>query len=64
MAKINHVYKVQQGSSGELRVSNENKWYVVDYATVEGDWRSNVNGSWSFDTEKEARKFADKKNKK
>ena len=63
MSKISHVYKVQKGSSGQLRVSNENKWYVVDNATVEGDWRSTVNSSWSFETEKEAREFAKKKNK-
>ncbi len=64
MREITHVYKVQKGSSGQLRVSNENKWYVVDLATIDGDWSSTVNRSWSFETEKEAREFANKKNKK
>lgn len=62
MANLIQTYLVHQGSIfGELKVFDENRWYVTNIAYPETGNGQYINSTRSFATEKDAREYAAKK---
>lgn len=65
MGKLTQTWLVHQGNiPGEIVGLNDDTWYVTNYAYPDSpyDHSQYINSTRSFNTEKEAREFAAKKN--